>query len=152
MPMFSPIAGSTPGLVGNWRLDEGNGDIIIDNSVSGNDGVIANVVWVEGKALDPVAINEHNSIETPKEFLLSKAYPNPFNGQTVIRYYLDKQSTISIDIFDILGSKVCTIRKKIQPAGHHRMIWDARDLSSGVYFYKLQAGEYSEIMKMVLIK
>jgi hypothetical protein len=88
----------------------------------------------------------------PTHFILSQNYPNPFNAQTMICYTLPEQSLVLIDIFDILGRKVETLTKGVKPAGEHRAIWNASKQPSGIYFYKVTAGDMFETKKMVLIK
>ena len=88
----------------------------------------------------------------PSRSFLARNYPNPFNAQTLIQYFLPMQSMVSIDILDILGRKIETIDAGIKPAGKHQVLWNADDLSSGIYFYKIQAGDYGETKKMLLIK
>ena len=85
-------------------------------------------------------------------YYLMQNYPNPFNALTVISYDLPKPSVIAIDIYDILGRKVSRLFEGIQPAGSHSVIWRADGFSSGLYFYKLQAGDYIESKKMLLLK
>jgi hypothetical protein len=89
---------------------------------------------------------------TPAEFKLLQNYPNPFNASTTIRYSLSEPSDVTIEIFDILGRRVSILQKGTQPAGYHQALWNAGDMPSGVYFYKMQAGEFSEINRMVLLK
>ena len=88
----------------------------------------------------------------PKGISLSQNYPNPFNISTMINYELRSQSQVTIDIYDILGRKVATLENAVELAGYHQVLWNAEDLSSGVYFYKLQAGNFTETRKMMLIK
>ena len=88
----------------------------------------------------------------PNSFFYSQNYPNPFNASTMISYKLPKLTYVNIEIFDILGRCVANLGNSIQSSGLHQVIWDAKDVSSGVYFYKLQAGDYSETKKMVLLK
>lgn len=83
---------------------------------------------------------------------LSQNYPNPFNASTIIKYELPHQSLVTIEVYDILGRRVSNIHDGLQPEGYHQVIWDAEDISSGIYFYKLQAGNYIETKKMMLIK
>jgi parallel beta-helix repeat protein len=90
--------------------------------------------------------------QLPKHIALSQNYPNPFNALTVIKYDLPKQSQVTIEIYDILGRKVSTLIDKQQPAGYHQAIWRADDFASGMYFYKLQAGDFNETKKMLLLK
>jgi len=104
-----------------------------------------------GIGCDPVGILEHFSY-LPDDFKLFQNHPNPFNARTTIRYNLNIPTDVVIDIYDILGRKVETLISIKQPAGEHQVIWDAMDKSSGMYFYKLQAGNYSEAKKMLLLK
>jgi hypothetical protein len=80
------------------------------------------------------------------------AYPNPFNAQTTISYNLPKASEVSLDIFDIIGRKIETIAEGHQDAGEHSIIWNAGDKPSGIYFYRLKAGERIKTNRMVLLK
>jgi hypothetical protein len=100
--------------------------------------------------------NEQSAIDqqiilNPSSFILS-SYPNPFNAQTTIQYSLPSQSPVSIDIFDILGRKIEALAEGLMPAGDHQAIWDASGQSSGIYFYRIKAGDKTETRKMVLMK
>jgi hypothetical protein len=88
----------------------------------------------------------------PDRFALLQNYPNPFNATTVIRYNLPSESNVSIEIYDILGRKLQTLVDDKQPAGYHQAVWNANSRSSGIYFYRIQAGEHSETRKMLLIR
>jgi len=88
----------------------------------------------------------------PKEFSLSQNYPNPFNSSTAIRCGLPQACYVTIEIYDLLGRKVETLIDQEQQAGYHQITWDAEDKTSGVYFYKIQAGEYTQTMRMMLVK
>ena len=88
----------------------------------------------------------------PGDFALFQNYPNPFNATTVIRYSLPQASNVKIAIYDLLGRKVETLVQGEQPAGYHQATWNADEASSGLYFYRIQAGEYAETRKMVLLK
>ncbi len=90
--------------------------------------------------------------QLPNSVLISQNYPNPFNAKTTIKYSLSEQSDVTIEIYDIIGRKVDTIYKGYQPAGQHQVIWDASDHSSGVYFYRLEIGDFSKTKKMILLK
>ncbi len=95
---------------------------------------------------------DYDEIPMPDRFSVSQNYPNPFNAATIIRYTLPEPADVKIEIFDILGRKVKTLVQGEQPAGYHRIVWDAGDQSSGIYFYRIQAGDYAETRKMVLLK
>ncbi|MBW1673043.1 MAG: T9SS type A sorting domain-containing protein, partial [Deltaproteobacteria bacterium] len=88
----------------------------------------------------------------PAEFILSQNYPNPFNATTVIQYSLPSASDVAIDIYDLLGRKVETLIDQRQQAGYHQVIWNAKDKTSGVYFYRIKGGDYTETKKMLLLK
>ncbi|MCP4582377.1 MAG: T9SS type A sorting domain-containing protein [candidate division Zixibacteria bacterium] len=90
--------------------------------------------------------------EIPADFSLSPNYPNPFNASTTIRYNLPVSSRVKLDIYDILGRKVQTLFEGSRPAGEFSQIFLDKNLPSGIYFYKLTAGEYQSTQKMMLIK
>jgi hypothetical protein len=88
----------------------------------------------------------------PRGFSLGHNFPNPFNSSTVLRYNLPEPSDVIIEIYDFLGRRVETLMQEKQPAGYHQAVWNADDASSGLYFYRIQAGDYAETRKMVLVK
>jgi hypothetical protein len=92
----------------------------------------------------------HDEI-TPKSFSLSQNYPNPFNARTNIRFSLTKPSDVTINIYNIVGQVVQTISGHYN-AGDNNVTWDASNVASGVYFYKLNVGDVFETRKMVLLK
>jgi probable HAF family extracellular repeat protein len=103
--------------------------------------------------LNPVTTDIDESVNNiPKSILISQNYPNPFNAQTTIRYSLSETSNVSIEIYDILGRKLETLIQGERSFGEHQVIWNAKDASSGIYYYKIQAGDYSETKKMVLLR
>jgi len=85
-------------------------------------------------------------------FSLSQNYPNPFNPSTTIRYGLPARSLVTLAVFNTLGQQVAILQNGEQDAGYHEVKFDASGLSSGVYFYRLQAGGFVETRKFVLIK
>ncbi|MCK4655094.1 MAG: T9SS type A sorting domain-containing protein, partial [Candidatus Cloacimonetes bacterium] len=85
------------------------------------------------------------------------SYPNPFNPETTISYQLTADSKVSLSIYNVKGQKVNTLVNEILPAGEHSVIWNGKDsngnqVSSGIYFYKLKAGDYQKVKKMLLLK
>jgi len=93
---------------------------------------------------------------TPFNYELSQNYPNPFNPSTVISYQLAKKSNTTLKIYDIIGNEITTLVDKVQPAGNYTIEFSANDfsriISSGVYIYKLQSGNYINTKKMLLLK
>ena len=103
------------------------------------------------KSSPPTGIEVIDTPCVPSRIELS-AYPNPFNATSVIRYTLPNASSVVVEVYDILGRKVKTLLDAEQQAGNHSVEWNARDCPSGLYFYRIQAGEYAETRKMVLLK
>ncbi|MDZ7262946.1 MAG: T9SS type A sorting domain-containing protein [candidate division KSB1 bacterium] len=91
-------------------------------------------------------------LSQPSDFRLGQNYPNPFNRQTIIGYQLPEKSPVKITIYDQLGRQIAVIQDDWQAPGAHTVRWDARDCASGLYFYKLVAGEFTQTRKMLLIK
>jgi hypothetical protein len=93
----------------------------------------------------------------PEDFSLSQNYPNPFNPQTSIRYALPQDAQVRLVIYNLLGRKVKTLVDERQSAGHKTVWWDGKDekgdpAASGVYFYRIDADQFSEVKKMMLVK
>jgi len=88
----------------------------------------------------------------PRDYLLTRNYPNPFNACATIEYTLSEPSTVSIDIYDISGRKLQSLFDGENPAGEHRVTWDAKGIVSGIYFCKITTGNMVGTQKMVLLK
>ncbi|QQS38197.1 MAG: T9SS type A sorting domain-containing protein [Ignavibacteriales bacterium] len=96
-------------------------------------------------------------IGLPLEFALEQNYPNPFNPTTTIRYtvadaYYASGVPVRLVVFDVLGNEVVTLVNENQPAGHYEIQFNAEGLSSGIYYYKLISGSFSETKKLILLK
>ena len=88
----------------------------------------------------------------PTEFKVEQNYPNPFNPSTVIGFSLPKQQHVSITVYNMLGQAVRTLADRSYEAGHYNVTFNASELASGIYIYRLQAGTLSITKKMVLQK
>ncbi len=88
----------------------------------------------------------------PIAFTLEQNYPNPFNPATVIGYQLPVSSEVRLEVYDMLGRRVAVLENGMRTAGRHQVAFDASSLSSGMYFYRIQAGEFAETRKMMLVK
>ncbi|MFH2050818.1 MAG: T9SS type A sorting domain-containing protein, partial [bacterium] len=88
----------------------------------------------------------------PDKFTLFSNYPNPFNPTTTIRYDIPKASQVTLTIYNMNGQVVDKLVNQKQEPGFYSVNWDARNVSSGVYFYQIQADSYVKTQKMVLIK
>ena len=111
-----------------------------------------------GKQWDSVSVVisvtgvDDNDLEPVSTYKLYNNYPNPFNPSTKIRYSLPVKSNVNLQIYDAAGKEVASLVDGEQPAGEHEINFDAENLTSGVYFYKLQAGSFIQTKKMLLLK
>jgi hypothetical protein len=90
--------------------------------------------------------------EVPALFRLEQNYPNPFNPSTTIRYALPGRSYVTLSVFSTLGQHVATLVNGSQEAGSHEVRFDGSGLASGMYFYRLSAGEYAGTKRLMLIR
>src|SRR4030095_2276600 len=93
-----------------------------------------------------------NSNNIPREFSLQQNYPNPFNPATQIEYNIAKETFVRLTVYDALGREVAVLVNETKKPGVHNLTFDGSNFNSGVYFYKLQAGEFTDTRKMVLLK
>jgi hypothetical protein len=95
---------------------------------------------------------DNGDVPIPAEYYLGQSYPNPFNPSATIEYGLPVSSRVTIEIFDITGSRVAALKDEYEEAGNHKIIWNAGNVTSGTYFYRIVAGEFSEVGKATLVK
>ncbi len=100
---------------------------------------------------NPIGIQQISS-EVPKTFSLSQNYPNPFNPSTKIKFALPKAAFTKISIYDVLGREASVIVNEQLNAGSYEINWNAENLPSGVYFYKIESGDFTDSKKMILVK
>jgi hypothetical protein len=116
------------------------------------DGVDTIEAWnEEGYFQMDITLSSDEVTLTPQQFALS-AYPNPFNPTTTISYSIDKQQAVTLELFDVQGRLVKTLVNEIATAGAHTISFDGSNLSSGLYFANLRAGDNSRVTKLVLMK
>ncbi len=90
--------------------------------------------------------------ELPTSYKMSQNYPNPFNPITQIRYALPKDCQVRLEVYNVIGQKVATLVNGEQKAGYKMVTWDAYNLSSGIYFYRIQASNFTDTKKMILLR
>ncbi len=103
-------------------------------------------------SIDQLTTSIENDISTPFQFKLSQNYPNPFNPATKINFTVPQSTNVSLRVFDVLGREVSILVNEFKAAGYHSVSFDAKNLTSGVYFYTLSAGGFSQTNKMLLVK
>jgi hypothetical protein len=90
--------------------------------------------------------------EIPVEYPLYQNYPNPFNPITTIKYQIPELTFVTIKVFDVLGNEIDLLVNAEKPIGSYEVEFDGSELTSGIYFYKIQAGDFVETKKMVLLR
>jgi predicted methyltransferase len=88
----------------------------------------------------------------PISYSLSQNYPNPFNPSTDIAFSLPNKSFVSLKVLDLVGREVATLMSQEKPAGTYQVMFDASKLPSGVYFYRLTAGDFMQVKTMLMVK
>jgi hypothetical protein len=113
------------------------------------------VIVLHGKGVHSLGTDGFGNL--PTEYMLHQNYPNPFNPTTVIKYDLPEGRSTVIQVYDILGKQIRTLIKGHEEAGFKTKVWDGTDdlgrpVSAGVYLYQIQAGEFNQTRKMLLLK
>ncbi|HDP67746.1 MAG TPA: T9SS type A sorting domain-containing protein, partial [Candidatus Marinimicrobia bacterium] len=112
-------------------------------------------MYIEAVQIDKgesISVDIKEGTKLPTVYALRQNYPNPFNPTTMIEFDLPKQSDVKLVVYDIMGRKVAELASGKLNAGYHKLNFNAAHLASGVYFYKLQAGDFVSIKKMMLLK
>jgi len=124
-----------------------SGFIILTHNAAGSPDTIS----VSGKGLGPdVTLNDFG--RRPVDYALYQNYPNPFNPITTINYALPKTVHVNLKVYNLLGQEIATLVNKEMPMGINRVVWNAGAIPSGIYFYKIMAGNFQKINKMIVIK
>jgi len=153
-PGYSAALINTRDAGENWKLNLE----IPHTDFNAFDMVSTQHTWIVGDKGQIIFLNlsEITSVENtdiePFSFKLKQNYPNPFNPSTTIKFNLKKTANIQLHIYNLTGQKIETLIEGIQTAGDHEITWQPKYLPSGLYFYRLQAGDYSVTKKLILQK
>ena len=109
-------------------------------------------VYVANSLGTPTSVEEENNPTIVNNFELQQNFPNPFNPTTQIRFSLAEQSQVTLKVYNILGKEIVTLVNDVKSAGVHEVSFDGSGLASGVYFYTLQTGKFTQTHKMILMK
>jgi hypothetical protein len=137
--LASLISYDIPPFLCVWRIDYKCSDSTRTIVINAANGII-------------VTVNGNTNLITPEVFELHQNYPNPFNPSTTFSFIIPSKSFVSLKIFDIMGREVTTIISEKMTAGSYTRIWNAANTPSGVYFYRLQAGSFTQTKKLVLLR
>lgn len=162
---MSDMVGNTPLKIGTFRVKRekqafDTGSIFLNWNFSGN-----NVTILTGHLFADITspsaffsdmkltgIKEINN-QTPDDYSLAQNYPNPFNPSTRIKFYLKEEGKVKLDVYNIIGQKVAELVNQELPSGFHEIEFNASDLASGIYIYRLNVGnKFTSVKKMILEK
>ncbi|MBD3287805.1 T9SS type A sorting domain-containing protein, partial [candidate division KSB1 bacterium] len=107
-------------------------------------------LWMPSEITPPLSVDA--DVFTPDQYSLKQNYPNPFNPETKIMFHLAKPGRTTIKVYNILGQKVMTLMDKKLLAGPHTVTFDGKNFTSGMYFYKIESGDFTKVRKMMLMK
>jgi hypothetical protein len=133
-------------------------DLMADGTIDFSDFfVFADHFGKAGGAVGKLMTLAREMLGLPDQSELKLNFPNPFNAETVIEYNLSSDGEARLEIFDVLGQRIKVLVATELPAGRYRAVWNGRDekgmrVSSGVYFYRLNAGEFQQVRRMILLK
>ena len=159
-------AGDVAGKISKYGIRGGDNETgfglnHLDNIDDANPTFTVNVAW---GSINPkfysawdynkgqLATDVAQAVVVPTEFALQQNFPNPFNPSTTIKFALPIQSNVRLTVFNVIGQEVATLVNENMAAGHQSITFNASHLSSGVYFYRLVAGQFTSIKKMMLVK
>ena len=125
------------------RLQDASGSGVNERLKAGEEVVINN------SAINKLIVS---SDFIPETYSLEQNYPNPFNPTTKLIYSITRSCLVTLKVFDVLGTEIETLVNEEKPVGTYKLNWNAADLPSGVYFYRLQAGDFLQTRKMILLK
>jgi Secretion system C-terminal sorting domain len=126
--------------------------IVYDTVLSDTDRLAVEKYLNDKYKITITGIDDSKSESIPAQFTLYQNYPNPFNPATNIRFQISKSGFVSLRVYDVLGKEVATLVNEYKPAGKYEIEFNASNLSSGVYYYRLTAGSNTSVKKMILLK
>lgn len=147
----SPVQYSISTLDGiNFSSDQSADSIFIELK----EGTVRKYAVSSISGLSFIGWDKSTSIETAtvKPYFLGQNYPNPFSPSTTIQYYLPMQQNVTLTVTTMTGTIIASLVQEQQSSGMHKVTWDASTVPGGIYFYRLQAGDYIETKKMILLK
>ncbi len=138
--------------VGNiLYFENGNEELVFLSPPSSNPTNSYTTLGVDTLQAD-VATSVHDELARPKQLVLFQNYPNPFNPETTIKFLLPRDAFVTLKVYDVVGREHATLVEEYLATGNHSVVFRAGHLSSGTYLYVIQAGEFTDRKKMVLVK
>jgi hypothetical protein len=125
---------------------------VFDNSIPFTLGPIGTIVYAGGSLLIPLSVEFVDPLSIPKSYFVDQNFPNPFNPSTTIQFGLPNQSFVTIKLFDVLGKEVANLFEGNRSPGIHELYFNASNLVSGIYFCRIQANNFIDVKRMILLK
>ncbi|MBI5403806.1 MAG: T9SS type A sorting domain-containing protein [Ignavibacteriae bacterium] len=138
-------ATSAPGMTWGYYTDNMTGCLLTGGA---SQPIRPNICFY----MNPIIGTGSNSNNIPEQYSLSQNYPNPFNPVTRINFDLPKQGLTTLKVYDILGREIRTLVNEVKAPGSYSIDFNGNEFSSGVYFYKLESNQFSDIKRMILVK
>jgi len=133
-----------------WKSHD-EATLLIDGKATSLKGA-GNVVITNPDSPIKLRLIPSGGVELPKDFAVHQNYPNPFNPVTTIRYDLPTAAKVSLKVYNVLGQEVVTLVDEVQDAGYKTVKWDGSAIASGLYYYRIVAGNFTDVRKMMLVK
>ena len=148
----NPVLGF--GNPGEWDIDGIGSPTLVFNDPTYHIWYfgVNNNIFGTGYATSTVTTNIFGTIDIPERFSLSQNYPNPFNPTTTIEFSLPQSGFVTLKVYNILGEEVATLVSKELNEGKYKYEWNANSLASGVYLFRIKAGKFQAVKKMILMK
>ena len=137
---------------GYWIKVNQGGKLVLSSSSQAAPSTVIQIVPTEELPPASPEANDVNLRTIPTSYALEQNYPNPFNPTTIINYALPAQAFVRLTVYNVLGQEVETLVNEMQDAGNRSVEFNANNLPSGLYFYKITAGTFSDMKKMILLK
>ncbi len=159
--LWAKSAGGTDDDGGTGILADGNGNcyitgVFMGTATFGTTQLISagnyDAFIAKYNASEINEVNQSENKKIPETVLLTQNYPNPFNPSTKISYAIPQNSFVELKVFNLIGQEIATLVNQEKPAGNYEVNFKASNLPSGIYIYKMKAGEYVQIKKMILLK
>ena len=152
------LSDSVGNIIWEHTIENDTGAVLMTLDISkenklyylGTENILPNNIFIIKTSYDVTSILENHTFQT--DYKLYQNYPNPFNPSTKIKYSIPHTSYVTIKVYDVLGNEINTLVNEEKLSGDYEIVFDGNKLASGIYFYKIQSGNYSDIKKFVLLK
>jgi|GEM_PF-5566486 len=151
-----PMAGSIPQLQTDtlciWLYALEDQKQVYDDTIVILNNSASPAIHIPVMLAVPTGVEEQEGSKLPSSFALRPCYPNPFNASTAIGYELPRASRVTLEVYNLVGQKVATLVNGYEQAGYKTVNWNAAEVTTGIYYYKLTAGDFVSVRKLTILK